>query len=167
MFFSLLSRRYSKRSTLPDHTVESVDLNRYVGKWYEIALFPTWFEKGCRCSMAEYSLEDGVILVRNLCRKDGRLVIVSGKAYPVPGTNNSQLKVTFRWPLRSDYWIIALDENYQYAMVGHPKKKYLWILSRTPEMDGDTYRSLVEIARSKGYDVKRLRSTDQTCYLTY
>lgn len=167
MLIPLLNKWQGRRSPGQDHTVESVDLNRYMGKWYEIAAFPTWFEKSCRCSMVEYSLENGAVAVKNFCRKEGRPVIVKGKAYPVPGTNNSQLKVSFRWPLTSDYWIIALDDEYQYAMVGHPKKKYLWLLSRTPEMDEDAYRGLVETARSKGYDVRKLRSTDQTCYLAY
>ena len=167
MFIPLLWKGPGNRSRFPDHTVASVDLDRYLGRWYEIALFPTRFEKGCRCTMAEYSLEDGVIVVKNMCRKEGRLTVAKGKAYPVPGSNNSQLKVSFQWPFWGDYWIIALDEDYRYAMVGHPQKKYLWILSRTPELDEEVYLSLIETARSKGYDMRRLRSTDQTCYLTY
>jgi len=147
----------------PDDTVESVDLDRYAGKWFEIAAFPAWFEDGCRCSTAEYVYMDDYVEVKDSCRKDGRLVTRNAKAYPVPGTHNSQLRVRFIWPFKSDYWIIALDEDYQYAMVGHPDKKYLWIMSRTPQMDEDLYQSLVQKALAKGYNVKKLRKTDQAC----
>lgn len=149
-----------------DHTVPSVDLERYMGKWYEIASFPNRFQKDCFCSAAEYTLKDGYVEVRNSCRKDspsGVFDVAVGKAYVVPGSGSAKLKVQFQWPFKGDYWIIALDENYRYAMVGHPKRKYLWILSRTKQMDDTILERLKAIARSKGYDVSRLRKTDQTC----
>lgn len=163
-FLTQIYERFKGHPKYPDHTVESVDLQRYAGKWYEIAAFPSWFEKGCRCSTAEYILKDGYVEVRNTCRKNGKISVATAKAYPVPGTDNSQLKVCFMWPFKGDYWIIGLDEDYQHALVGHPSKKYLWILSRTPEISDETYRTLVETARSKGYDVKKLRSADQLCF---
>ena len=146
-------------------TVEKgVDLSRYAGRWYEIAAFPAWFERGCRCSTADYIHMDEYVEVKNSCvRDDGDIVVHSAKAFPVPGTDNTQLRVRFIWPFKSDYWIIALDENYQYAMVGHPGKKYLWIMSRTPDMEETVYQSLVEKALSKGYDVQKLRRVDQSC----
>ncbi len=147
--------------------VESVDLARYMGKWYEIAAFPTWFERGCCCSTAEYTLQGNVVTVRNSCRRghrDGKLKTATAKAWPVQGANNAKLKVQFFWPFRADYWIIALDPDYRYAMVGHPKRKYLWILSRTPVMEEQIYRELITAAACKGYDVRRLRLTDQGCW---
>jgi apolipoprotein D and lipocalin family protein len=149
-----------------DHTVPQVDLQRYMGRWYEIASFPNWFQKGCHCTIAEYKLSGNGVLIRNSCRKgssQGELKIAGGKAFAVPGSNNSQLKVQFQWPFWGHYWIIALDENYEYAVVGHPKRKYLWVLSRNPLMGEETYRKLEEIARAKGYDVNRLKKTDQSC----
>lgn len=150
----------------PDHTVESVDLHKYSGKWYEIASFPNWFQKNCFCTTAEYAPMENYVEVTNTCRKgspSGKLKLAKAKAHLVPGTGNSQLKVQFQWPFKGDYWVIALDENYQHAMVGHPSKKYLWILSRTPEMTRDVYANYVKMAEDKGYDVVRLKKTDQSC----
>jgi len=163
MKIPFMDRFMGGRSEHPDHTVESVGLNRYAGKWYEIAAFPAWFEKGCQCSTAEYIHMDDYVEVTNTCRREGRLSPQTASPHPVHGTNNSQLRVRFIWPFQSDYWIIALDEHYQYAMVGHPEKKYLWIISRTPHMDDDTYQSLVKRALAQGYDVHRLERTDQSC----
>jgi apolipoprotein D and lipocalin family protein len=148
-------------------TVPSVNLERYAGTWYEIASFPTWFQKGCFCTTAEYAVRDDHIDVKNSCRKgsaEGERDVATGKAWSVPGTGNSQLKVQFFWPFKADYWIIALDENYQWVLVGHPEREYLWILSRDPRMEESLYRSLVEKAREKGYDVTRLKRTDQSCF---
>jgi apolipoprotein D and lipocalin family protein len=148
------------------HTVSEVDLDRYMGKWYEIASFPTWFQKGCFCSTAEYSMEKGYVRVENSCSEgspDGKRKSAVAKAFIVPGSGNSRLRVQFQWPFKGDYWIIALDENYQYAMVGHPDRKYLWVLSRTPQMSEDHYSRLVEIARSKGYAVENLKKSDPAC----
>lgn len=148
------------------NTVAEVDLQRYMGRWYEIASLPNWFQKGCFCSAADYSLRAGFVEVRNSCRKDspdGASDVAVGKAFIVPGSGNSKLKVQFQWPFRGDYWIIALDGDYRYAMVGHPKRNYLWILSRTKHMDNATFEQLQEIARSKGYDTDRLQKTEQSC----
>jgi apolipoprotein D and lipocalin family protein len=151
------------RSREAEGTVRNVDLNRYAGKWYEIAAFPAWFEKGCRCSTAEFVHMDDYVEVRASCERDGKLAVSTARAFPMPGTGDSQLKVRFIWPFESDYWIIALDENYQYVMVGHPEKKYLWIMSRAPQLDEELYQSLVSRALAKGYDVTRLKRADQSC----
>lgn len=154
----------------PGHAVSQVDLERYMGRWHEIASFPNWFQKGCTCTTAEYKLVGNTVSVTNRCQRGstrGEPDVATATAYPVSGTNNSQLKVQFQWPFKGDYWIIALDDDYEYAMVGHPHMKYLWILSRSPEMEGHIYWNLVEIARTKGYDVDRLRKTDQSCAQAY
>ena len=151
----------------PKHTgqtVASVDLNRYMGRWYAIASLPAWFQENCHCITAEYSLRKDHVKVVNSCRKDspdGPLKVSTAKAFIVPNTGDSQFKVQFFWPFKGDYWIIALDENYRYALVGHPCKKYLWILCRTPKMDKKTYDMLVETARSKGYNVEKLERINQ------
>lgn len=143
-------------------TVPRVDLERYMGKWYEIASFPAWFQRDCFCTTAEYELRGDHVGVINSCRKgssQGGLAVATAKSFAVTGSNNSRLKVQFFWPFKGDYWIIALDDNYQYAMVGHPDKEYLWILSRAPEMPEDAYRNLVETARERGYDISKLKKT--------
>ncbi|MCK8600965.1 lipocalin family protein [Desulfoferrobacter suflitae] len=149
-----------------DHSVDSVDLEKYCGKWYEIASFPSWFQRNCHCTTAKYTLKEGFVEVVNSCRKgspDGEPTVAVGKARAVAGSSNSRFKVQFQWPFQGDYWVIALDTGYRYAMVGHPQKKYLWILSRTPHLDGRIYQQLLAIAAAKGYDISRLQMTDQSC----
>ena len=149
-----------------DQTVAAVDLSRYMGKWYAIASLPAWFQKNCFCVTAEYSFEKDYVKVVNACRKgtsDGPLKVSAAKAFVVPHTGNSQLKVQFFWPFKGDYWIIALDDDYRYAMVGHPCRKYLWILSRTPTMDEKPYNMLVQRAESEGYDVEKIERIPQKC----
>jgi apolipoprotein D and lipocalin family protein len=153
---------HSRTTEYGQQTVKNVDLERYMGRWYEIASFPNWFQRDCYCTMAEYELQGDHVSVRNSCRKGsshGKLEVATGKAYPVPDSNNSRLKVQFFWPFKGDYWIIALDDNYQYAMVGHPSKKYLWILSRTQEMPDSAYQGFIENAAQKGYDISKIKRT--------
>ena len=147
----------------PLETVASVDLERYLGKWYEIASYPAWFQKGCTASTAEYALlPDGKIQVVNRCRKkspDGPLKEAKGKAEVVDPATHAKLKVWFFWPFKGNYWIIDLDENYQWVVVGEPSRNYLWILSRTPAMDPDLYRQITQKLLQKGYDPEKLRRT--------
>ena len=146
-------------SQTPLETVPRVDLNRYVGRWYEIASFPTWFQKGCLGSTADYRLRpDGEIDVLNQCRKapDGALDSARGRAWVTDSATNAKLKVQFFWPFRGDYWIIDLGRDYDYAVVGHPSRDYLWVLSRTPRIDDGLYDLILERVRQKGYDPSRL-----------
>lgn len=144
-------------------TVPLVDLRRYVGQWYEIASFPSWFQNNCVASTANYALtEGGEIEVVNRCRKrslDGDIKEVKGKARVVDKDTNSKLEVQFFWPFWGDYWIIELGENYEYSVVSEPKKKYLWILSRTPKMEENLYRSIVARLVEKGFDTSKLIRT--------
>lgn len=146
-------------------TVRQVDLKRYSGQWYEVARYPNWFQRNCVGeTTATYSpLPDGAIQVVNSCRKkNGRLESVKGRATVVPGSANTKLKVSFFGPFTGDYWIIGLDQkNYSWAVVGHPSRRYLWILSRTPLLKDEDYRKAVEIAVSQGYDESRLIKTVQ------
>lgn len=141
-------------------TVSRVDLERYMGKWYEIASFPAWFQRDCFCTTAEYELRGDHVSVRNSCRRgspEGEIHVATAKAFVVPGTRNSRLEVQFFWPFKGDYWIIALDDDYRYAMVGHPSREYLWILSRTPSMPDTLYHNLVEAAHGMGYETTKLK----------
>ncbi len=149
----------------PLEVVESVDLQRYLGKWYEIASYPAWFQKGCTGSTADYTMmPDGRIRVINRCRKkglDGPLKESKGKAEVVDTTTNAKLKVWFFWPFKGNYWIIELDDDYQWAVVGEPGRKYLWILSRTPKMDEAVFQGILSRLPQKGYDPGRLQRTLQ------
>jgi apolipoprotein D and lipocalin family protein len=149
----------------PLTTVPSVDLNRYLGRWYEIASYPAWFQKACTGSTADYSLlPDGRIRVVNRCFKnglDGPLKRSSGKAEVVDKTTYAKLKVWFFWPFKGDYWIIDLDPDYQWAVVGVPSRKYLWVLSRTPTLDEAVYGGILRRVIEKGYDPTRLNLTVQ------
>lgn len=146
----------------PLQTVQKVDVERYMGKWYEIASFPQSFQKGCSCTVAEYSLnEDGTVKVDNSCNVAGKKKQSIGKAKVVDKQSNAKLKVTFFWPFWGKYWIIDLAEDYSYAVVGHPNRKYLWILSRTPQMDKQQYDEIVARAKAKGFDITQLNITEQ------
>jgi len=143
--------------------VPYVKLERYTGTWYEIARYPQRFQEGCVASKAVYEIgPDGKIQVYNECRQgsmEGPVKSVRGKAKVVDPVTNAKLKVTFFWPFYGDYWIIDLGENYEYAVVGHPSRKYLWVLSRAREMEESVYRGILERLEKQGYDTGRLMRT--------
>lgn len=149
----------------PPRTVDHVDLQKYLGKWYEIAAFPNLFEKGCRCTTAEYRAKGQKIIVINRCIKKNtnRLSVATGSAWPVKGSNNSKLKVQFFWPFRGDYWILNLSPTYQDVLVGSPNRKYLWILARQPAITKARYEEILEVARREGFNLQKLVATDQSC----
>jgi apolipoprotein D and lipocalin family protein len=147
----------------PLQAVPRVNLERYTGTWFEIARFPHRFQEGCWASSATYTLRsDGTIEVLNQCRKgspDGKVSSARGKAWVVDRETNAKLKVSFFWPFSGDYWVIDLGENYEYAVVGHPNRKYLWILSRTPQMEEPLYQRILERLRNQSYDLSKLIHT--------
>ena len=144
-------------------TVTAVDLSRYAGTWYEIARLPTWFQRHCVDSKAIYSSRpDGAILVHNECMTNtGTVEQAEGVATVVDAKTNARLTVVFdNWFARlfgssreGNYWILDLDPEYRTAMVGTPDRRYLWVLSRTPQLDDAIYRRLVERAQQLGYPV--------------
>ena len=153
---------FSACSNKPLATVQKVDVERYMGKWYEIASFPQRFQKGCSCTVAEYTLnENGTVKVDNSCTAYGKKKQSIGKAKVVDKQTNAKLKVSFFRPFWGKYWIIDLADDYSYAVVGHPNREYLWILSRTPEMDKQVYDDIVARAEAKGFDVSMLNRTVQ------
>lgn len=140
-------------------TVARVDLNRYLGQWYEIARYPNRLQKNCLESRALYRLrDDGDIDVINSCRdvRDGREREAKGRAWVVDQESNARLKVSFFWPFRGDYWILDLGPSYEYAVVGPPNRKYLWILARAPFMDDELYTALLRRVAEQGFDPARL-----------
>lgn len=149
-------------------TVPDVDINKYSGKWYEIARLPNSFEKGLVCVTAEYGLrDDGKISVINAGQKEdniGKIKSIRGKAW-VPDKNEpGRLKVQFFWPFAGGYYIFHLDqENYQYVLVGTPSRKFLWILSRTSHIEDSLYYELVEIARKNDFATENLLKVKQDC----
>ena len=154
----------TKRLHLPPlEAVSQVDLTRYVGTWFEIASFPQWFQRGCTGTTATYTARsDGDIDVLNRCRDgslDGEVRTGLGRARVTDRETNAKLEVSFFRPFWGDYWVIDLDKDYQYAVVGHPGRDHLWILSRTPTMDDATYRTILGGLEVRGYDTSRLVST--------
>ena len=154
-----------KNATPELQVVTYVDIERYLGKWYEIALYPNWFEKGCFRSTAFYEkMKNGQIKVTNQCRMhgpDGELNEAIGKATIADSKTNAKLKVQFFWPFKGDYWIIDLDSDYRYAIVSEPDRQYLWILSRSPIMDVQTLEILKTKIYNKGFDLTYLKQTLQ------
>jgi apolipoprotein D and lipocalin family protein len=150
----------------PLNTVDYVNLDRYIGTWYEIARFDQKFQKNCTASKAEYSLDKrGDIKVVNSCRlyhPDGELKEAIGRAWVKDKKTNAKLKVQFflrrfRLPFfAGNYWILDLDKDYKHVIVGDPSRKYLWILNREKEMDEETYSSLVNKAEAMGFDTSKL-----------
>ena len=158
----------SKNSTL--EVVSSVDINRYLGTWYEIARYPNRFQKNCLNSKAIYTMRnDGNINVVNQCSKidePGKIKEAKGKAWVVDKNTNAKLKVSFFWPFSGDYWIIQLSPDYSYAVVGHPERKYLWILAREPVIDRELYAKVIQGISKQEYNPDKLIiSSRQTEYL--
>ncbi|GAB4232656.1 MAG: lipocalin family protein [Deltaproteobacteria bacterium] len=150
----------SRPAAPPLEVVPGVDMNRYAGKWYEIAKYPNRFQRGCVGATAEYTLsDDGTrVDVMNRCRdaESGKERSVRGKARVVDPATNAKLSVTFFWPFSGDYWILALGAEYEYAVVGTPDRKYLWFLARTPTIGDDLYQHLVDLARERGFEPARI-----------
>lgn len=163
LMFLSVSTAYAQ----PLQAVSSVDLNKYSGKWYEIASFPQRFQKGCRCTTAEYTVnKKGYVEVVNRCRKgavNGKEKVAKAKAFVEEGSSNAKLKIQFFWPFKGKYWIIDLADDYNYAVVSHPNRKYLWILSRTTQMDSGVYNKIIERLQTRGLDTSKLKITEQNC----
>ncbi len=149
----------------PLATVPKVDLKRYAGTWHEVARYPNYFQRHCaRDVTAEYVAQpDGSIKVTNSCvQADGKTEKVVGRATVVPDSGNAKLKVSFFGPFTGDYWVIALDEkDYSWAVVGHPSRKYLWVLAREPKLPAATYTRILKLISEHGYDTSRLIRSGQ------
>ncbi|OMO90922.1 hypothetical protein COLO4_18771 [Corchorus olitorius] len=152
--------------------VKGLDIERYMGRWYEIASFPSRFQpKDGKDTRATYTLnEDGTVHVLNETFTDGKRGFIEGTAYKAdPKSDEAKLKVKFYVPpflpiipVVGDYWVLYIDEDYQYALIGQPSRRYLWILSRMTHIDEEIYNQLVEKAKEEGYDVSKLHKTPQS-----
>jgi len=146
-------------------TVEHVDVKRYMGTWFEIAKLPQRFEKGLVGIKASYTLlPDGKVEVLNSGYKEdfnGKMKTIKGKAWVADTATNAKLKVSFFWPFTGNYWIIELGKDYEYAVVGDESRKYLWILSRKPQMDEALYNELLKRVQDRGFDVSKLEKVPQ------
>lgn len=138
--------------------VKNVDFTKYSGLWHEIAHAPNFFQKGCLRSTAEYQVIDATsVSVHNICyKKDGKTSDISGVARVKDAAEPAKLKVKFSFFQRGDYWIIALDDHYQWAVVSAPKKKSLFILSRTFPMDDKTLKDILLRLKLQGFDTDNL-----------
>lgn len=166
LFLPLLFSNTIQSQKTPS-VVSEVDLNRYQGNWYEIARLPNFFERKLKCTSASYTLRD-----------DGRITVLNKGNYladPTKSTSSqgvawipdkkspAKLKVQFFWPFSGDYWIIELDKEYKYVLVGEPAHKYLWILAREKKMDEKTYNMLLGKAVENGYNVESIIRVEQDC----
>ena len=151
----------------PLETADHVDLTRYLGKWFEIARLPLIWENKCVSDVtATYTPQpDGKIGVLNNCRKSNGKVAQSkgtAKIASKQDKSNSKLKVTFFWPFSGDYWILDLDPDYRWALVGNPSRKNLWILSRTPSLDHGIIHTLLQKGEALDFDTRKIIMTRQS-----
>lgn len=155
--------RKKQNSKYSDLNTAQVDLERYLGKWYDIAHLPASFQKGCYNTTALYTLqEDGSIKVENTCNMDsihGKEEKAEGIAWVIDKETNSKLKVEFLWPFKGDYWILDVGMDYEYALVGEPSRKYLWILSREPHLEESIMKMLIDRANEEGFATNNLIMT--------
>jgi apolipoprotein D and lipocalin family protein len=165
-----LTACYSERAaTQPQTSVSQINLDKYVGTWYEIARFDAFFQKNCVAVTAEYQkIENDKISVVNTCRLktiDGEIKQATGTARIPDPAKPAQLKVRFNQFganfFEGDYWVIALDKNYRWAVVSEERGRYLWVLSRTPTMNDKTYHNIVRDLEAKGIQTKFLQKTEQ------
>lgn len=161
LWAALLLAGCAGREQAPLAVADGVDLERYLGTWYEIASYPTRFQRGCSQTRAQYARrEDGTLRVRNECLRDGAPATIEGTAW-VADDDPAKLRVRFFWPFSAPYWILALDPDYRWALVGTPDRGYLWVLARTPALEEETFRAIVARAAGEGFDPARLVRTEQ------
>ncbi|GJM24553.1 MAG: membrane protein [Phycisphaerae bacterium] len=144
----------------PLETVEKVDVDRYLGRWFEIARYPNQFETDCVGVTADYALmDDGRVSVTNTCVEgdlDGEVRTIEGVARVTDPATNAKLAVSFFFPFEGDYWILELGDDYEYAVVGEPSRTFLWILSRESTLDDSVLEGIESRLPELGYDPNRL-----------
>jgi apolipoprotein D and lipocalin family protein len=147
--------------------VSAVDLKKYAGTWYEIARLPNYFERKLKCVTANYTIrDDGKITVLNAgyyISDPSKKTSSTGVAWLPDKNVPAKLKVQFFWPFSGNYWIIYLEKDYKYVLVGDPSFEYLWILSREKKMDDATYNMLLKKATENGFDIKPIIKVEQNC----
>lgn len=135
---------------------------RFAGRWYEIALIPSGAERGCSETTLSYTLAaDGRMKILNECLQDGKQRQTHAVAWHSGPRPDGEFNIRFLWPFNDPYWIIALDRRYQWAMIGHPARRYLWILSRKRHLDFAIYNRLIHQAIALGYNPGQIRLVEQ------
>lgn len=159
---AVFSRHAVGNAAVPQ-PAKAIELNRYLGRWYEIARYEQSFQKDCDAVTADYALrEDGKISVLNSCRKpDGQLKQADGKAKVVDSATGAKLKVSFFGPFYGDYWVLDRADDYSWSIVGEPSGRYLWILSRQANPGKARVDMLIARVKALGYDTSMLRITAQ------
>ena len=154
VFATVLLGAGCSHTPAPLPTVAAVDLERYAGRWYEIARLPNRFQAQCVSdTRATYAQVKDRITVLNECRvADNRFESAQGIAHAVEGSGNAKLRVSFFRPFYGDYWVLALDPDYRWVLVGEPARRYAWILARSPELDAATREALLARAAELGFD---------------
>ena len=160
---AVLGPKHPIGNTAVPQPAKPVELSQYLGRWYEIARYEQSFQKGCEGVSADYALrEDGMISVRNACRKpDGKVSVANGKAKVVDPATNAKLKVSFFGPFYGDYWVLDRADDYSWAIVGEPSGRYLWLLAREATPAPGKIEAQIARARALGYDTAMLIRTRQ------
>lgn len=162
--FGLFEAGQVGNASVPE-PAKAVELNRYLGRWYELGSYPAPFQEGCSATHADYSLNtDETIRVLNSCRKgglSGKEEIVEGRAEIVENSNNAKLRVSFFGPFYGDYWVLDHASDYSWSIVGEPSGRYLWLLSRAAHPSTSTLKLIEKKAAELGYDMSLLRKTAQ------
>ena len=147
----------------PNKTVDHVDSKRFAGTWYSLYSIPTMFDKGSRETTTRYTLnKEGYYDVVTTCIKNekGDIRTIKSKIFRVDGTTDGQMKAQFIWPIKVDYWVIDLAPDYSWVVVGHPDHRFLFIMSRKPEMDKTLHEQIVAKCKAMGYPVEKLVSQE-------
>jgi apolipoprotein D and lipocalin family protein len=148
----------------PLPTVQSVDLGRYYGTWYEIVHLPNRFQSMCVSdTQATYRPDGGVVSVVNQCRTvEGTFEQANGLAKVVEGSHGAKLRVSFFRPFYGDYWILELDPDYRWVLIGEPGRQYAWVLARQPQLEDATLQRLLARASALGFDRQAFVRTPHT-----
>lgn len=159
----LLNAESIMTTVMDNSPVERVDIMSYAGKWYSLYSIPTFMNKTWRETTETYVIHpDGYYAVFTTYKIIGEeeQKYVRSKLFVVRGTNNAELKAQFVWPVKVDYWVIELAEDYSYVVVGHPKHKYLFIMARKPELHNELLEEIIERCHARGYDISKLVSQE-------
>lgn len=158
---TILSVLTGCQSLPPIQTVPQVDLPRFMGQWYVIAAIPTFIEKDPYNPIEEYTANtDGSIATTFSFHQggfNGPFKIYHPTGFVVPDSGNAEWKMQFVWPFKSEYLIVYLSDDYQHTIIARNKRDYVWLMSRSPKMDAQTYRELVSKIEAMGYDIRKLR----------
>jgi apolipoprotein D and lipocalin family protein len=149
----------------PIPTVAHVDLPRFMGDWYVIANIPTFIEDGAHNAVESYELLDKTTVKTtfkfNQDSFDGPIKVYHPTGYIVDTKSNAHWDMQFFWPFKSEYRIVYLDDNYQQTIIGRTKRDYLWIMSRSPDIDQEIYTNLIAQAKTLGYDINKIQLVPQ------